>query len=123
MIGRPFVIFGATISLILVVMLGLYLRGRLEGAATERLKTTEAETRAKVAELETTGERASAARVDVVVRQQSVSRDVVRNLAIEAAKSEDSNVPLAPDRVLRLRDADGELCRIAPDLIGCGAAH
>ncbi len=123
MIGRPLLIFGAAVSVILVVVLGFYWRGRLEGAATERLKTVEAETRAKVAGLEALGERASAARVDVVVRQQSASRDVARNLAVEAAKSEDANVPLAPDRVLRLRDADGELCRIAPDLIGCGAAH
>lgn len=106
-----------------IVALGLYWSGRLEGAAGERRVTAAAEARATAAGLETSGERASAARVDVVVRQQSASSAVARGVAIEALKSEDANVPLPPDRVLRLRDADGELCRLAPDLDGCGAAH
>ena len=110
---------GAVVVVIFAVALGLYGKGRVEGAAAERPKTVAAEARAKVASLEATGERASAARVDVVVRQQSMSREVGRKLAIEAAKSEDANVPLDSGRVLRLGDADRELCRIAPEIGGC----
>lgn len=114
---------GAVVVVIFATALGLYWKGRLEGAAAERPKTAAAEARAKVASLEATGERASAARVDVVVRQQSMSREVERKLAIEAVKSEDANVPLDNRRMLRLGDADRELCRIAPELSGCDALY
>lgn len=122
MIGWRVATLGAIIGVTLAIMVGLYWKGRLEGVAAERPKTAAAEARAKVAGLEALGERASAARVDVVVRQQSAGLDVARDLAIEASKSEDAHVPLAPDRVLRLRHADGELCRLAPELVGCGSA-
>ena len=114
---------GAVIVVIFATGLGIYWKGRLEGAAAERPKTAVAEARAKVAGLEAVGERASAARVDIVVRQQSMSREVGRKLAIEAVKSEDANVPLDNSRVLRLGDADRELCRIAPELGGCDAFY
>lgn len=114
---------GAVVIVILAAALGLYWKGRFAGAAAERPKTVAAEARAKAAGLEVAGQRASAARVDVVVRQQSMSREVGRNLAIEAAKSEDANVPLDNSRVLRLGDADRELCGLAPELSGCDAFH
>ena len=119
MIGWRSFAFGATVVVIFAMAMGLYWKGRLEGAAAERPKTQAAEARAQSAALEVLGERASAARVDVVVRQQSASRDVERNLAIEAVKSEDANVPLDFSRVRRLGDADRELCRIAPEISGC----
>ncbi len=122
MIGPRFSAFVAIVAAVLAVMAGLYWKGRLEGAAVERPKTAAAEARAKAASLEASGERASAARVDVVVRQQSAGWDVARDLATKAAKSEDANVPLAPDRVLRLHDADRKLCQLAPELVGCGPA-
>lgn len=123
MIGPRFSAVAVIIALTLAVMAALYWKGRLEGAAAERPKIAAAEARAQAAGLEVSGERASAARVDVVVRQQSAGRDVARDLATKAAKSEDANVPLAPDRVLRLRDADGQLCQLAPELVGCSATH
>lgn len=123
MIGPRFGVVAAMIALTLAVMAGLYWKGRLEGVAAERPKIAAAKAQAQAAGLEAAGERASAARVDVVVRQQSAGWDVARDLAIKAAKSEDANVPLDPDRVLRLRDADGKLCQLAPELVGCSAPH
>ena len=121
MIGPRLSAFAVIVATTLAIMAGLYWKGRLEGSAVARPKIAAAEARAKAASLEVSGERASAARVDVVVRQQSAGWDVARDLAIKAAKSEDANVSLAPDRVLRLRDADGQLCRLAPELVGCSA--
>lgn len=123
MIAGRLALLGAAAVATIMLMLGLYWKGRIEGAAAERPKTEAAVARAEVARLEVDGARASAARVDVVVRQQSASLEVVRDLAIEATKSEDANVPLAADRVLRLRRADGELCELVPSLDGCGPSH
>ena len=119
MIGGRFTTFGVIAGVVLAIMFGLYWKGRLEGAAGQRPKVVAAEARAKAAALETSGERASAVRVDAAVRQQSASLKVTHDLALEALKSEDAHVPLEHDRVLRLRDADDELCRLAPELAGC----
>ena len=71
---------------------------------------------------ETIGARQSAQRVDVVVTQTRAADAAVYDLAAAAMTSEDAHAPLNPDRAARLRHADGELCRISPDLDGCAAA-
>ena len=115
---RLILILGATLALIAAVT-GLYWKGRLEGAARERPKTEVALARAEVAGLETEGARASAQRVDVVVRQRDATAAVVAQLSAKALTSEDANAPLDPDRAARLHDADRQLCFAAPSLAGC----
>lgn len=107
----------------LVAALGLYWKGRLEGAAIERPKTEAAQSAAAVATLETRGARATAAQIDVLVRTRDGAEKTVDTLTPAALKSEDAHVPLAPDRTARLQRADRELCQLAPDLGGCSSAN
>jgi hypothetical protein len=97
---------------------GLYWKGRLEGAARERPKVDAALTKAAVAGLEADGERESAARAEAAVQtRETVVRSVVRVIQ-EAHRSEDAHAPIDPARLARLRAHDDELCRAAA-LAGC----
>jgi len=98
---------------------GLYWKGRLEGAARERPKVEAALAQAAVASLEVRGERESAQRVEVAVRQREAAARSVTRIAHEALTSEDAHAPLDPARADRLRAHDRELCLAAPDLTGC----
>jgi hypothetical protein len=115
---RLTLILGAVLAVIATVT-GLYWKGRLEGAARERPKTEAALARAEVSGLETEGARASAQRVDVVVRRRDATAAVVAQLSAKALTSEDANAPLDPDRTARLHNADRQLCLAAPALAGC----
>lgn len=106
---------------VLAAILGLYWKGRLEGAAAERPKVEAALGQAAAASLEAQGARESVARVDVVVRRRAAADETVASLAPAALQSEDAHAPLGPDRAARLLRADHELCRIVPDLDGCAA--
>lgn len=106
---------------VLALALGLYWRGRIEGAARERPKVEAAVARAAISGLETQGERASAQRVEIVVRQRETAARTVTQLAQDAMISEDAHAPLAVDRAARLRTHDSQLCLAAPDLAGCAA--
>ena len=105
---------------ILTAAAGLYWKGRAAGVAAERPKVAAALDRAATAGLETEGARASAARVEVVVRQREAADQTLAKLTPDILKSESANVPLDSARLARLREHDGELCRIAQgDLVGC----
>lgn len=116
----------AVIALIVValVLLGgfgawrLYESGKASMRPTIEAKSDQAETSRQ----ETAGARQSAQRVDVVVTQTRAADAAVYDLTAAALTSEDAHAPLSPDRADRLRHADDELCRIAPDLDGCAAA-
>jgi hypothetical protein len=118
MSARQTIILAAILA-VLVAAAGLYWKGRHEGAARERPKTEAALAHAAVADLETQGARASAQRVDVVIRQRDAAAGAVAQLTTKALTSEDANVPLDPARAARLRDADHQLCLTAPELAGC----
>lgn len=109
---------GGVVAAVLV-LIGLYWEGRAKGAAIERQKTEAALERAIGAEAEANLARQSAARVDLVVRQQAATGELARSLGQEAAKAKDAHDLLPNDRVGRLRDADNQLCRVAPKLDGC----
>jgi hypothetical protein len=112
----------AAITAVLIVLAaaaGLYWKGWREGAAHERPKTQAALGRAAVAGLEGEGARASAQRVDVVIRQREAAARAVAELSAHALQSEDANAPLSADRARRLHDADRQLCLTSPDLAGC----
>lgn len=99
--------------------LGLYWKGRLEGAARERPKVEAAQAKAAVAELEARGERESADRAHAAGRQREAATQSVVRITHEALKSEDALAPLDPARADRLRSHDEQLCQTAPTLGGC----
>lgn len=79
-----------------------------------------AEAAARSAEAE--GQAGQVARLDAAVRTTvALERATARSLET-ARTADDASVPLPPDRARRLRDHDRELCRLAPDLLGCPAA-
>ncbi|MFN3585750.1 hypothetical protein [Phenylobacterium sp.] len=104
----------------LATLTGLYWKGRLEGAARERARTEAALVQARTSGLEARAERASAQRVEVVVRQREAAARTLVPFTQDAMTSEDAHAPLDPDRAARLRAHDHQLCLIA-DLAGCPA--
>lgn len=113
-------ITGVVVALVLAMAMGLYWRGRMAGVAAERPKTAAALDRAATATLETEGARASAARVELVVRQREAAMQSVARITPEILQSEAAHAPLENDRLARLRRHDLELCQLA-DLAGCAA--
>jgi hypothetical protein len=111
-------IIGA-VAVLLAAALLLYWTGRRDGAARERPKTEAALAVAERARLETEGARASAQRVDVVVRQKELATRIAADFTPKALTSEEAHAPLDPDRARRLRAADSELCFASPELGGC----
>jgi len=109
----------ASAGVLVAAAAGLYWKGRLEGAARERPKVEAARAQAAVAALEIRGERESAQRVEVVVRQREAAVRSVTRITHEALTSEDAHAALDPARADRLRAHDRELCDAAPDLAGC----
>jgi hypothetical protein len=96
----------------------IYLKGRSAGIAEERPRTEAAIDSAAARGVEAKGERQSAEKLAVIVRQQGEASAVLA-LAIEQARSApDANEPLSADRAARLRAADLQLCLDAK-LRGC----
>ena len=62
------------------------------------------------------------ARLDAAVQSATTLERVTARSIQNARTADDSSLPLPADRAARLRDHDRELCRIAPDLVGCPAA-
>lgn len=111
----------AAVGVLLALAAGLYWKGRRDGVAQERPKTEAAAADAAAARLEARGERESAQRVEVVVRQREAAARSLAELSEKALKSEDADAPLSPDRADRLRAHDRELCLAAP--ASCAADH
>lgn len=105
----------------LVVLVAVVFGVRHMMAENERLKADlkVSQHQAKLSDLEAQGERQSAQRVDVVVRQQAAVERTVSDFTQQARSSEDANAPLSEDRASRLAAHDDELCRIDPSLEGC----
>ncbi|HEX2800937.1 MAG TPA: hypothetical protein VHN73_02605 [Phenylobacterium sp.] len=114
-------LMAVAVAIIALAALGLYWKGRHEGAAAERPKTRAAVAQAAAAVLNTEGARQTVRRVDAAVRQREAAESTILQIIAKAPNSEDARAPLDPDRAARLRDADRSLCLAAPDLAGCGA--
>lgn len=114
-------LIGVAAALLVATALGLYWKGRHEGAASERPKTQAAVAQAAVATLNTEGARRTARSADAAARQHEAALATVSQLTAKALNSEDAHAPLDPDRAARLRDADRSLCLADPNLAGCGA--
>lgn len=88
-----------------------------------------AETRAAAGDVEAASRRLEAEggadqlrRLDQFQHQQTAV-DRTTAAAVERARNaDDSEIPVDPGRAGRLRDHDGELCRLAADLDGCAGA-
>ena len=72
--------------------------------------------------IEAAGERDTAARVDVVVRQITAADQAVFSLTSDARIAIDAKDPLDPDRARRLRAVDQQLCDERPAICPDGPA-
>ena len=121
-------ILGGVVALVLAaggVAGWLYLKGRADGKAAEAPKTERALDDAAGRSLEAEGERATASRVDVVVRQIRETREATAALVQAAKEAPDAGEEIDPDSRDRLLAHDRMLCAARPSLDGCGpaAAH
>lgn len=93
-------------------------RRRLDRA---EMRAIDARAEAAVRRAEASAQAGQVARLDTAMRTSvALERATFRSLQ-DARTADDASEPLPADRVDRLRDHDRELCRLAPDLEGCGA--
>ena len=92
---------------------------QLEGARAQAEVATD---QAEASRLTAEGEGDTIRRLDTYHHQVVTVRAAVAEGVAEAMGAPDASTPLDPDRAARLRAADRELCRVAPDLGGCAAA-
>ena len=102
---------------------------RARAASTEaavqdraRAASTEAAVQDRARRLEVKGAADQALRVDHYQQTTTGAERATAAAVIQARSADDADHPLDPRRADRLRDHDGQLCRIAPDLDGCAAA-
>lgn len=119
---RAWLSIGSLVAITLLVA-GIYWKGRSQGVALERAKTAAAQAEVVTARLEADLARQTAARVEVVVRRQAQSAEVIRRYSIDAENAEDADALLSPERASRLRNAERELCELAATLDGCTPAR
>lgn len=117
----------AVLAVVALVLGGLGFRWDPLDLGRRRLDRAEASAATAVAEAaarsaEAEGQAGQVARLDAAV-QSAAALDRVTARSIQIARTaDDASVPLPADRIARLRDHDRELCRLAPDLVGCSAA-
>ncbi len=116
------------IALVLAIVLGglgfrwdpLDLSRRRADRAERAAASSAVEAMARAAEAR--GQAAQVAHLDAALRTTR-ALDRATTLSIQDARTaDDASLPLPADRADRLRDHDRQLCRIAPDLVGCAAA-
>ena len=115
------ILLGGAAAIVLTAAAGLYWKGRHDDAAVQRPNIEAAQAQAAVAGAEAAGEKQSAQRVELVVRQREAAGATVAEIIPKALNAEDAHAPLDPARADRLRAADDQLCLAAPDLAGCSA--
>jgi len=113
------VIFIAFIGLLVMTAGGLGFRFDPFDRAARRADHAEAAAAAAASNalartIEAAGERDTAARVDVVVRQIAAADRAVFSLTSDARIALDAKDPLDPDRARRLHDLDQQLCASRP---------
>lgn len=89
---------------------------RAEASASQ----ARSEAEARVAEAQ--AQAGQVARLDSILTTTRRLEAATQQSTLQARAADDADLPLAPDRLDRLRAHDRELCRIAPDLGGCAAA-
>ncbi|MEQ7155552.1 hypothetical protein [Brevundimonas aurifodinae] len=81
-----------------------------------------ARSEAQVRAAEAQAQAGQVARLDSVLATTRRLDATTHRSTLHARAANDADLPLAPDRLDRLRAHDRELCRIAPGLGGCAAA-
>ena len=122
---------GVVALVCLVVLLGglgfrwdpLNLQQKRLAAALDRARTASAEAAAqdRARRLEAQGAADQALRVDHHQQKTTKAERATAAVLVQARSADDADQPLDPRRADRLRDHDGQLCRIAPGLDGCAA--
>ena len=98
-------------------------RKRLAAARDQaRQASVAAAAQAESRRLEAEGAAAQALRVDHYQHITTTAERATAAAVVLARSADDADHPLDPRRAVRLRDHDGQLCRLAPDLDGCAAA-
>ncbi|EDX78953.1 hypothetical protein [Brevundimonas sp. BAL3] len=92
---------------------------QLDAAETQ---AATAQDQADASGLQAEGEGDQVRRIDTYSHQTITVQAVTADAVAQARSADDAETPLDDDRSGRLRDHDRELCRIAPDLDGCGPA-
>jgi len=115
------ILLGGAAAIVLAAAAVLYWKGRHDDAAVQRPKIEAAQAQAAAAGAEAKGEKESAQRVELVVRQREAAAATIADLTPKALNAEDAHAPLDPARAARLRDTDDQLCLAAPQLAGCSA--
>nr|WP_316628435.1 hypothetical protein [uncultured Brevundimonas sp.] len=102
----------------------LNLQQKRLAAAQDRARaaSTEAAVQEWARRLEVQGAADQALRVDHYQQTTTGAERATAAAVVQARSADDADHPLDPRRADRLRDHDGQLCRIAPDLDGCAAA-
>ncbi|GAW40387.1 hypothetical protein SH203_00785 [Brevundimonas sp. SH203] len=96
---------------------------RLAAAQAEvRQASIEAAAQEEARRLEAQGAAVQAQRVDHYQQMTTRAERATAAAVVQARSADDADQPLDPRRADRLRDHDGQLCRLAPDLDGCAAA-
>ncbi|MDP3405032.1 MAG: hypothetical protein Q8S03_10110 [Brevundimonas sp.] len=90
--------------------------------ASESRRADAAEDQAMTSDLTAEGQGDQVRRIDTYTHQIITIQTATAAAAAEARSAPDAETLLDPDRADRLRQHDGELCRIAPALAGCGPA-
>lgn len=116
----------AVLAVVAIVLGGLGFRWDPFDLARRRLDRAEASAavamqQADARSAEARGQAGQVARLDAAVQSAVTLERVTARSIHDARTADDSSLPLPADRVDRLRDHDRELCRIAPDLVGCPA--
>ncbi len=116
----------AVLAVVAIVLGGLGFRWDPFDLARRRLDRAEASAavamqQADAWSAEARGQAGQVARLDAAVQSAVALERVTARSIHDARTADDSSLPLPADRVDRLRDHDRELCRIAPDLVGCPA--
>lgn len=86
--------------------------------ASASIARSEAEARAAEAQAQA----GQVARLDSVLATTRRLDATTHRSTLQARAADDADLPLAPDRLDRVRAHDRELCRIAPELGGCASA-
>jgi len=119
---RTFAISAGVIAVLILAFVTAWNWDPFHRRRNAELRAAERADQAAAAMLIAKGAQDAARQVDAAVQRRDSASAAAKKLERSAYQSEDANAVLAPDRARRLLEHDRELCRVAPTLIGCGAA-
>ncbi len=122
MVSLRLTLAGVMVAALLVAGIWLYRAGHGAGVRVGEARAQAAEARAAQAGAEVLALKQSVRRTAEAVKRGRAAEDVVTRLTPDLNDLETADATLDPDRSRLLRRSDRELCALAPQLAGCGAA-